>query len=51
LYSLAKPYLEEAVRIDDTAYPVLSALKDVCYQTDDIECWKRANTRMKELSK
>ena len=50
LYSKAKPYLEEAVRIDDTAYPVLSALKDVCYQTDDIDCWRRTNTRMKELS-
>jgi tetratricopeptide (TPR) repeat protein len=51
LYSQAKPFLEEAVRIDDTAYQVLSALKDVCYQTDDIDCWKRTNTRMKELSK
>lgn len=51
LYKLAKPYLEEAVRIDDTAYQVLSALKDVCYQTDDIDCWKRTNARMKELSK
>lgn len=51
LYSKAKPFLEEAVRIDNTAFQVLSALKDVCYQTDDLDCWKRTNTRMKELSK
>lgn len=51
LYSQAKPYLEEAVRINDTAVEVLNALKEVCYQTDDIDCWKRTNTRIKELTK
>lgn len=51
LYTLAKPFLEEAVRIDDNAIQVLSALKDVCYQTDDIECWRATNNRIKELSK
>lgn len=51
LYASAKPFLEEAVRIDDTAVEVLSALKEVCYQTDDIDCWKRTNARIKELQK
>ena len=51
LYKLAKPYLEEAVRVDNTAIQVLNALKEVCYQTDDIECWKKTNDRIKELSK
>jgi Tfp pilus assembly protein PilF len=51
LYTQAKPYLEEAVRINDTAVEVLNALKEVCYQTDDIDCWKRTNTRIKELTK
>ena len=51
LYAQAKPYLEEAVRINDTAVEVLGALKEVCYQTDDIDCWKRANARIKELQK
>ena len=51
LYAQAKPYLEEAVRINDTAVEVLGALKEVCYQTDDIDCWKRTNARIKELQK
>jgi tetratricopeptide (TPR) repeat protein len=51
LYAAAKPYLEEAVRINDTAVEVLSALKEVCYQTDDIDCWKKTNNRIKELQK
>lgn len=51
LYSMAKPFLEEAVRINDSAVEVLNALKEVCYQTDDIECWKKTNTRIKELNK
>ena len=51
LYADAKPYLEEAVRINDTALEVLGALKEVCYQTDDIDCWKRTNARIKELQK
>jgi len=51
LYKLAKPYLEAAVRIDNTAIQVLNALKEVCYQTDDIECWKKTNDRIKELTK
>tara|TARA_B110000977_G_C11059079_1_gene485214 strand:+ start:1184 stop:2341 length:1158 start_codon:yes stop_codon:yes gene_type:complete len=51
LYASAKPYLEEAVRINDTAVEVLSALKEVCYQSDDIDCWKRTNARIKELQK
>jgi len=51
LYKLAKPYLEEAVRIDNSAIQVLNALKEVCYQTDDIECWKKTNDRIKELTK
>jgi len=50
LYSSAKPYLEEAVRIDDTAIEVLSALKEVCYQTDDIDCWKRINNQAKLIT-
>jgi len=49
LYASAKPYLEEAVRIDGSAVEVLGVLKEVCYQTDDIECWKRTNARIKEL--
>lgn len=49
LYISAKPYLEEAVRIEDSAIEVLTALKEVCYQTDDIDCWKRVNARIKEL--
>jgi len=51
LYKIAKPYLEEAVRIDNTAIQVLNALKEVCYQTDDIECWRKTNDRVKELTK
>ena len=51
LYISAKPHLEEAVRIDDSAIEVLTALKEVCYQTDDIDCWKRVNARIKELQK
>ena len=51
LYTQAKPYLEEAVRINDSAVEVLNALKEVCYQTDNIDCWKRTNTRIKELTK
>ena len=51
LYAQAKPYLEEAVRINDTAIEVLGALKEVCYQTDDIDCWKKTNARIKELQK
>jgi len=51
LYKIAKPYLEEAVRIDNTAIQVLNALKEVCYQTDDIDCWKKTNDRIKELTK
>lgn len=51
LYSQAKPYLEEAVRINDSAVEVLNALKEVCYQTDDIDCWKKTNNRIKELTK
>ena len=51
LYADAKPFLEEAVRINDTAIEVLGALKEVCYQTDDIDCWKRTNARIKELQK
>lgn len=51
LYLKAKPYLEEAVRIDDTALQVLYALKDVCYQTDDMACWKETNSKIKNLTK
>jgi len=51
LYTEAKPFLEQAVRINDTAIEVLGALKEVCYQTDDIDCWKRTNARIKELQK
>jgi len=51
LYISAKPYLEEAVRIEGSAIEVLTALKEVCYQTDDIDCWKRVNARIKELQK
>lgn len=51
LYLSAKPYLEEAVRIEDSAIEVLTALKEVCYQTDDIDCWKRVNARIKEIQK
>jgi tetratricopeptide (TPR) repeat protein len=51
LYISAKPYLEEAVRIESSAIEVLTALKEVCYQTDDIDCWKRVNARIKELQK
>ena len=51
LYTEAKPYLEEAVRIDKTAIQVLRALKDVCYQTDDLECWRSTNNQIKELTK
>ncbi len=49
-YLEAKPYLEEAVRIDNTAIPVLNALKEVCYQTDDLDCWRITNNRIKELN-
>ena len=51
VYISAKPYLEEAVRIESSAIEVLTALKEVCYQTDDIDCWKRVNARIKELQK
>ena len=51
LYKEAKPYLEEAVRINGKDINVLKALKEVCYQTDDIDCWKRVNAQIKELSK
>lgn len=51
LYLKAKPFLEEAARIDNTALQVLYALKEVCYQTDDIDCWKRTNASIKELTK
>jgi len=51
LYKEAKPYLEEAVRINGMDINVLKALKEVCYQTDDIDCWKRINAQIKELSK
>ena len=50
LYKEAKPYLEEAVRINGNDVNVLKALKEVCYQTDDIDCWKRVNAQIKELS-
>ena len=49
LYKKAKPYLEEAVRIDNTEIQVLRALKDICYQTDDIDCWKKTNKQIKLL--
>lgn len=50
LYVKAKPYLTDAVRIDPTALQVLYALKDVCYQTDDMGCWKDANSKIKQLT-
>ena len=51
LYKEAQPYLEEAVRINDSEIQLLNALKDVCYQTDDIACWKKTNNRLKEITK
>lgn len=51
LYAEAKPFLEEAVRIDASSIEVLNALKEVCYQTDDIECWKATSSKIKELNK
>ena len=51
LYKDAQPYLEEAVRINNTEVQLLKALKDVCYQTDDIECWKKTNDLLKQISK
>ena len=51
LYKDAQPYLEEAVRINNTEVQLLNALKDVCYQTDDIECWKKTNDLLKQISK
>lgn len=51
LYKEAQPFLEEAVRINNTEVQLLKALKDVCYQTDDIECWKKTNNLLKEISK
>mgnify|MGYP001260035189 CR=1 FL=1 len=51
LYNQAQPYLEEAVRINDSEIQLLKALKDVCYQTDDIECWKKTNDLLKQISK
>lgn len=51
LYAEAKPFLEEAVRIDASSIEVLNALKEVCYQTDDIECWKATSAKIKELNK
>lgn len=50
-YKEAQPYLEEAVRIDNSGIQLLNALKDVCYQTDDLECWKKTNSMIKELNK
>ena len=50
-YKQAQPYLEEAVRIDNSGIQLLNALKDVCYQTDDIECWKKTNSMIKVLNK
>lgn len=50
LYKDAQPYLEEAVRINNTEVQLLNALKDVCYQTDDIECWKKTNDLLKQIS-
>ena len=50
LYAKAKPYLKEAVRLDGNALQVLYALKDVCYQTDDMVCWKDANSTIKSLT-
>ena len=50
LYKEAQPYLEEAVRINDSEIQLLKALKDVCYQTDDIDCWKKANNRLKDIT-
>ena len=49
LYSDAKPFLEEASRIDSESIEVLNALKEVCYQTDDLECWKQTSKKIKEL--
>ena len=49
-YKQAQPYLEEAVRIDNSGIQLLNALKDVCYQTDDLECWKKTNSMIKELN-
>ena len=51
LYKDAQPYLEEAVRINNTEVQLLNALKDVCYQTDDIDCWKKTNDLLKQISK
>ena len=50
LYKEAQPYLEEAVRINSTEVQLLNALKDVCYQTDDIDCWKKTNNLLKEIN-
>ncbi len=50
LYVKAKPFLKEAVRIDPNALQVLYALKDVCYQTDDMDCWKETNSKIKALN-
>ena len=51
LYKEAQPYLEEAVRINNSEVQLLKALKDVCYQTDDIECWKKQMIFLKQISK
>lgn len=51
LYKEAQPYLEEAVRINDSEIQLLNALKDVCYQSDDIDCWKNTNDLLKQISK
>ena len=49
-YKDAQPYLEEAVRINDSEIQLLKALKDVCYQTDDIDCWKKTNDLLKQVT-
>ncbi len=49
LYSDAKPFLEEAVRINSSSIEVLNVLKEVCYQTDDLDCWKQTSNKIKEL--
>ena len=41
---------EDAMYLESTDQ-LLNALKDVCYQTDDIECWKITNDLLKQISK
>jgi tetratricopeptide (TPR) repeat protein len=50
LYKKAKPFLINAVRIDSSAIQVLKALKDVCYQTDDIDCFRDINRKIKDFN-